>query len=91
MTDISILKHFSQRPDPRVERTRKYPLDEIILLMISAAMSGCTGWKSMKDFGVLKLDWLRQYLPYANDIPADDTLARVIRRAYALPHRATAS
>jgi len=80
MADVSILKHFEALPDPRVERTKKYPLEEILLLMISAALSGCTGWKAIKDFGELKLEWLRKYLPYENGIPADDTLARVIRR-----------
>jgi len=76
MTTSSILTHFSKLPDPRVERTKKYPLEEIVLLMISAALSGAMGWKAIKDFGELKLDWLRQYLPYANGIPADDTLSK---------------
>lgn len=80
MSDVSLMNNFSSLPDPRVERTKKYPLEEILLLMISAAISGCTGWKSIKDFGELKLDWLRKYFPYEHGIPADDTLARVIRR-----------
>lgn len=48
--------------------------------MISAALSGCGGWKAIKDFGELKLEWLKKYLPYQHGIPADDTLARVISR-----------
>jgi len=36
--------------------------------------------EAIKDFGELKLEWLRKYLPYEYGIPADDTLARVIRR-----------
>ena len=75
-----LLSHFSSLPDPRVDRTKRYPLIEIILLIISATLSGCEGWKQIKDFGETKLDWLRKFLPYANGIPVDDTIARVMRK-----------
>lgn len=76
----SILEHFKQLPDPRVDRTKRYPLMEIILLFIAATVSGCEGWKQIKDFGDTKLWWLRKYLPYQQGIPVDDTLARTICR-----------
>ena len=75
-----LLGTFSQIQDPRVERTKRYPLIEIFFLVISAAISGCEGWKAIQDFGVMKLDWLRRFLPYASGIPVDDTIARVMRR-----------
>ncbi|WP_083500887.1 transposase family protein [Legionella brunensis] len=50
----------------------------MISLIISATISGCESWKSIRDFGLLKLDWLRQFLPYENGIPVDDTIARVM-------------
>jgi predicted transposase YbfD/YdcC len=75
-----LLSHFSTLEDPRIERTKRYPLIEIIFLIISATISGCEGWKSIRDFGVLKLDWLQQFLPYQNGVPVDDTIARVMRR-----------
>lgn len=78
--EADLLTHFNTLEDPRVDRTKRYPLIEIIFLIISATISGCEGWKSIRDFGLLKLDWLRQYLPYENGIPVDDTLARVMRR-----------
>ena len=80
MDKVSLLNTFEQLSDPRIERTKKYPLNEILLLIISAALSGCTGWKSIKDFGDEKLDWLRKFLPYDNGIPVDDTIARLVRR-----------
>jgi predicted transposase YbfD/YdcC len=58
------LSHFCSLQDPHVERTKKYPLIELIFLIISATISGCEGWKSIHDFGMLKLDWLRQFFPY---------------------------
>jgi len=70
---------FSSLPDPR--RTTKghfyYPLDEILFLVISAVLSGADGWVSIHTFGKLKLDWLRQYLPYENGIPSHDVLGKV--------------
>ena len=78
--DVTLLKHFEELKDPRVDRTKRYPLIEIIFLIISATVSGCEGWKSIRDFGVMKLDWLQKYLPYNNGIPVDDTIARVMRK-----------
>lgn len=75
-----LIEHFQSIPDPRIDRTKHYPLIEIILLVVSATISGCEGWKSIKDFGDAKLDWLRQFLPFENGIPVDDTIARVMRR-----------
>ena len=49
-------------------------------MIISATISGCEGWKSIRDLGLLKLDWLRNFFPYKHGIPVDDTLARVMRR-----------
>ena len=46
------------------------------MLIIAGTVSGCDGWKSLKDFGEAKLDWLRKFLPYNEGIPVDDTLAR---------------
>lgn len=75
-----LIEHFEPLPDPRVERTRRYPLIEIILLIVAGTVSGCDGWKSIKDFGEAKLEWLRKFLPYKEGIPVDDTLARVMRK-----------
>ena len=80
MMASDLLSHFQALEDPRIDRTKRYPLIEIIFLIISATISGCEGWKSIRDFGLLKLEWLRQFLPYENGIPVDDTIARIMRR-----------
>lgn len=76
----NVLSHFDNLPDPRIERTKRYPLSEIIFLVICAVVSGSDGWKAIRDFGEIKLTWLRRYLPYKEGIPCDDTIARVMRR-----------
>lgn len=78
--NASLIEHFKVLPDPRVDRTKRYPLIEIVFLIIAGAVSGCEGWKQIRDFGLLKLEWLRKFLPYENGIPVDDTLARIMRK-----------
>lgn len=71
--------YFGSLRDPR--RTTKghfyYPLDEILLLVISAALCGADSWVSISLFGKSKKEWLRQYLPYKNGIPSHDVLGKV--------------
>jgi hypothetical protein len=38
-------------PDPRVGRTKLYPLLEIILLVVNVAVSSFEDWISIKTFG----------------------------------------
>jgi hypothetical protein len=41
METVDLISHFSKLDDPRVDRTKRYPLIEIIFLIISATISGC--------------------------------------------------
>ena len=61
----TFLKHFISITDPRIERCKKHELTDILLLAISAVLSGAEGWEDIEDFGHLKLDWLND-LPYAH-------------------------
>lgn len=76
----TFLKHFESIADPRIERCKKHNLLDILLLAISAVMSGSEGWEDIENFGRIKLDWLRQYRPFEAGIPRHDTIARVICR-----------
>ena len=75
-----IIEHFVSLTAPRVNRTKRYTLIEILFLVIAAIVSGCEGWQQIKDFGEAKLDWLRKFFPYVEGIPVDDTIARLMRR-----------
>ena len=76
----TFLKHFDSIDDPRIDRCKKHELLDILLLAISAVMSGAEGWEDIEDFGHLKLDWLRQYGAFEAGIPKHDTIARVMCR-----------
>ena len=78
--NATFLKYFNSISDPRIERCKKHNLLDILLLAISAVMSGSEGWEDIENFGHIKLDWLRQYRPFEAGIPRHDTIARVICR-----------
>jgi predicted transposase YbfD/YdcC len=73
------LDFFSSLDDPRSTRNRLYTMSEILLCTLSAAICGAEGWQDVEDFGKAKIDYLRQYLPYKNGIPSDDTVRRFYR------------
>jgi hypothetical protein len=76
----NILEHVASLPDDRVERRKLYPLPEILMLVVSAVLSGAEGWEAMEEFGKEKLDWLRRFAPFANGIPSHDCMATVLSR-----------
>ena len=76
----TFLEHFDSITDPRIERCKKHALIDILLLAISAVLSGAEGWEDIEDFGHVKLDWLKKYGTFKEGIPRHDTIARVICR-----------
>jgi len=70
---------FTNLPDPR--RSDKgnytYPLDEILFLCLSGAISGMDSWTAICNFGRIKLDWLRLHFPYKSGIPSHDVVGRL--------------
>ena len=73
-----LIEHFSKLEDPRVDRNKKHELIDVIVLCVCAVLSGAEGWCDIEEFGRTKLGWLRRYVPLANGIPVDDTIARII-------------
>ena len=74
----SLIEQFSERKDPRVEKNKKHELIDVIVLCVCAVVSGAEGWSDIEEFGLAKLKWLRRYVPLANGVPVDDTIARII-------------
>ena len=70
---------FKEVPDHRIDRHKRYSVEEILLLTFCAVIAGCDSWNDIELFGQTKLMYLRGYLPYNNGIPSDDTLRRFFR------------
>ncbi len=80
VSQVSLLKHFKELKDPRIERTKKHQLTDIISLSICAVIAGADGWEEIEDFGRDKFEWLKTFLALPNGIPSHDTISRVFRR-----------
>lgn len=79
-SDCSLIKHFSEIKDFRLERKKLHQLMDIIVLTVCASLSGAEGWEAIEEFGHNKLDWLRRFVPLKNGVPSHDCLAYVISR-----------
>jgi predicted transposase YbfD/YdcC len=73
----SFIELFSSLPDPRVERTRKHKLIDILVITIAAVLSGCDDWNEIELYGNSKKEWLKTFLELAEGIPSHDTFNRV--------------
>lgn len=79
-SDISIARHFAELPDPRVDRTKKHALGDILVIALCATIAGADSWEEVEQFGRAKHDWLRRFLDLPNGIPSHDTFYRVFAR-----------
>jgi predicted transposase YbfD/YdcC len=73
----SLVTHFGDIQDPRVERTKKHQLKDILVIAILAIIAGAQGWEDIENYGISKQKWLEQFLALPNGIPSDDTFRRV--------------
>jgi predicted transposase YbfD/YdcC len=79
MRVIGFAEHFADLPDPRVKRSRRHSLFEILVIAFLAVLCGGDGWEDMRRFGLAKKEWLigRLGLSLIGGIPSDDTFRRV--------------
>lgn len=76
----SLIGHFSQLPDPRIERNKAHRLIDIIVIAICGAICGADIWVAIAEFGRSKYEWLKTFLALPNGIPSHDTFGRVFAR-----------
>jgi len=75
--DSIFIECFGGIPDPRIERTKKHLLLDVIALAICGVLSGTENWEEIEDFGREKEAWFSGFLALPNGIPSHDTIARV--------------
>jgi len=63
--------------DPRIDRTKKYPLSEILFLVLLGALMGVESWRGIEMVGLERLSLLRSFFPYENGVPSHQTIGRV--------------
>ncbi len=69
--------HFADLPDPRVERTKRHRLRDIVIIAVCAVVCGADTWVAVEQFGWRKRGFLERFLDLPNGIPSHDTFGRV--------------
>ena len=72
--------HFHDLDDPRVERTRKHPLINILFIAVCGALSGANSFAAIQEFAIDRRHWFARFLDLTNGIPSDDTFRRLFAR-----------
>jgi predicted transposase YbfD/YdcC len=78
MNNNIFIECFGSLEDPRINRTKKHLLIDIIGLTLFAIMAGAQTFDEIELFGNLHEEWLKKYLQLPNGIPSHDTINRVL-------------
>ena len=68
---------FEKIEDPRVDRTKKHNLVDILFIASAAVISGADSFLEIEVYGQRKAKWLKRFLDLPNGIPSHDTFGRV--------------
>jgi predicted transposase YbfD/YdcC len=74
---VAVFTPFENLTDPRVERTRRHELFDLIVVALCGTIAGADSWADIERFGNGRLAWLRSFLRLKNGIPSHDTFGRV--------------
>ena len=77
MEPKDLLNYLAIVRDPRVERTRKHELPELLFISVCAVLCGAESWTEFEEYGNANRDWLSTFLDLPNGIPSHDTFGRV--------------
>lgn len=73
----TITEHFANLKDPRVNRTKRHLLTDILTITLCAVICGADSWTEIEDFGLCKEQWFKTFLSLPHGIPSHDTFGRV--------------
>jgi hypothetical protein len=59
---LPLAECFKDIEDPRIERKKLHPLDEVIVLTVLAFLSGAEGWEGIDEFAKCKEPGLKSAL-----------------------------
>jgi predicted transposase YbfD/YdcC len=74
---VAVFSPFENLTDPRIERTRRHELFDLVVVALCGTIAGADSWTDIERFGRARLDWLRTFLRLENGIPSHDTFGRV--------------
>ena len=73
----TLLEHFGELADPRIDRHKEHKLIDVLVIAICAILCGANDWVAVETFGQAKREWFTRFLALAHGIPSHDTFGRV--------------
>jgi predicted transposase YbfD/YdcC len=73
----AIVTQFEKLSDPRIDRTKRHKLLDMVVIALCATICGADGWVDVQRFGKTKRAWFARFLELPYGIPSHDTFGRV--------------
>src|SRR5574341_170609 len=75
-----VVEHFKPLKDPRIDRTKLHPLENILVMTLSASICGAEGWDEIARFTEAREGWYATFLDMPGGTPSADTSRRLFER-----------
>jgi len=80
MKTTTISTAFGHLTDPRINRTKRHSLINILTIAICATIAGCDDFNAFEEYGKSKRTWFETFLDLSYGIPSHDTFNYVLNR-----------
>jgi hypothetical protein len=64
--------YFASLPDPRVARSRRHTLLDLVVIALCATLGGADGWADIERFGKAKREFFADFLDLPNGIKSSE-------------------
>ncbi len=72
-----LIECFEGLPDPRLDRTRRHKLVDILTIGLCTLLARGESFTDMEAYGLAREDWFKSFLELPNGVPSHDTINRV--------------
>ena len=72
----TLIEKFATLSDPRIERTKKHSMTDILVISICGFICGVDNWVDLEEFAEIRQEWFKTFLELPNGIPSHDTFGR---------------
>lgn len=75
-----VIEHFGKLKDPRINRTKRHPLENILMMSLCGTICGAETWNDLELFAEAREEWFGNFLDVSGGTPSADTFRRVFER-----------
>lgn len=75
---VRCFQELNELVEYRDDEKLLYPLNEILFLCLASVLSCAESWRQIYDYGIEKIEFLRNYFPFKHGIPQKSTICSVI-------------